>query len=115
EACAEVVERELAAELLERVDEAVGLGVTRDGRRLRDLEADARGIEPAHLELVDDERQELLVAEALPGEVDRAEREPLALVRLGNQPAEGAADHPAIDVRGEAVTLGRLDKQAGRD
>ena len=41
--------------------------------------------------------QELVVAEALARQVDRAHREALALVGLGHQPAEGVVDHPAVD------------------
>jgi hypothetical protein len=44
------------------------------------------------------ERQELVVAEALAGEVDRAHREALALVRLGHEPAQRVLDHPAVDL-----------------
>ena len=47
QAGAEVIERELAAELLQRLDEAVRLREARDRRGLRDLEADLRGIEAA--------------------------------------------------------------------
>src|SRR5690606_23643430 len=78
----EVVEREPAADLFERVDEPVRLRVARDGRRLRDLEADARTRQPALLEKVRDERQKLLVGQALSRKIDRAKREPLALVGL---------------------------------
>src|SRR5256885_12031493 len=53
------IERELAAELLERLDEAVRLREARHRRGLGDLEADLRAVEPALAELVDDERQEL--------------------------------------------------------
>src|SRR5437763_16691333 len=86
QAGAEVSERELAAELFQRLDEAVGLGEARHRRGLGDLEADLRGVEPALVELVDDERQELVVPEALAREVDRAEQEVLALLRLGYEP-----------------------------
>ncbi len=65
QAGAEVVEREAAAELLERVDEAVRLREAGDRRGLGDLEADLRGVDAAAMELLDDERQELVVAEAL--------------------------------------------------
>src|SRR6516225_4034328 len=84
---AEVIERELAAELLQRLDEAVGLGEARDRRGLGDLEADLRGIEPALVELIDDKRQELVITEALTGQVDRALQQLLALIRLGDEPA----------------------------
>src|SRR6187551_1907729 len=62
EARAEVVEREAAAELLQRLDEAIRLAEARDGRGLRDLEADLRRIDAALAELLDDERQEFVVA-----------------------------------------------------
>src|ERR1700724_4340043 len=64
---AEVIERELAAELLERLDEAVRLREARHRRGLGDLEADLRAVEPAAMELVDDERQELVIPQALSG------------------------------------------------
>src|SRR5690606_13902148 len=80
QAGAEVVERELAAELLQRLYESVRLREARDGGGFRDLEADLRGVQPAAVELLDDERQELVVAEALPREVDRAHGEALTLV-----------------------------------
>src|SRR5246127_5787842 len=69
---AEVIERELAAELFQRLDEAVGLREARHRRGFRDLEADLRAVEPALVELVDDERQELVVPEALARKIDRA-------------------------------------------
>src|SRR5690606_16200374 len=112
---AEVVEREPAAYLLQRVNEAVRLRIARDGGRLGDLEADASAVEAAALELLDDERQELLVRETLPGQVDRAERKPLPLVCLRHKPAEGLRDDPAIDGRRQAVALGRGDEELGRD
>src|SRR5882762_1875927 len=107
---AEVIERELAAELLERLDEAVGLREARHRGGLGDLETDLRSVEPALMELVDDERQELVIPQALPGEVDGALEELLALVGLGHQPAERVLDHPAIDRRGDSVALGRGDE-----
>src|SRR6516164_8966476 len=79
EARAEVIECELAAELLQRLDEAVRLREARDGGGLGDLEADLRSIEPALVELIDHEGQELVIAEALPREVDRALQQLLAL------------------------------------
>src|SRR5690606_33877555 len=68
---AEIVEREAAADFLERVNETIRLTVARDGRSFRDLEADARARQTALLELLDHERQELLVGEALAREIDR--------------------------------------------
>ena len=65
ESGAEVIERELAAELLQRLDEAVRLREARDRGGLGDLEADLGGIEAAAMELIDHERQELVVAQAL--------------------------------------------------
>ncbi len=70
----EIVKSELAAELLECVDESICLGVTRDRSRFGDLEADFGRIDAAHLELVDNERQKLLVAKALPRKINRAKR-----------------------------------------
>src|SRR5690606_15930842 len=88
EAGAKVVERKLAADLFQRMNEAIRLCVARNGRGLRDLEADTPSVETAALELLYDERQELLVGQALTGEIDRAERQALALVRLRHEPAE---------------------------
>src|SRR6267143_1366275 len=82
-----LIERELAAELLERLDEAVRLREARHRRGLGDLEADLRAVEPAAMELVDDERQELVIPQALSREVDGAQQELLALVGIGHQPA----------------------------
>jgi hypothetical protein len=65
---------------------------------LGDLEADLRRVDAAAMEVVDHERQELVVAEALPGQVDRAQLELLALVRFRDQPAQRVLDHPAVDV-----------------
>src|SRR5215472_3173590 len=112
---AEVIQRELAAELLQRLDEAVRLREARYRRGLGDLEADLGGIEPAAVELLDDERQELVIAEALPGEIDGALPQLLALVRLGHEPAEGVLDHPAVDRRGDGVALGGGDEVIRRD
>src|SRR5580658_3622167 len=114
QAGAEVIERKLAAELLERLDEAVRLREARHRRGLGDLEADLGRVQPAAMELVDDERQELVVAQALPGQVDGALEQVLALVGLGNQPAEGILDHPPVDRRGDAVALGRGDEVVRR-
>src|SRR5690242_16019489 len=84
QARAEVVEREAAAELAQRLDEAIGLREARHGGGLGDLEADLARIDAALLELLDDERQELVVAQALARKVDRAHRELLALVGLAH-------------------------------
>src|SRR5690242_16837276 len=65
---AEVIECELATELLQRLNEAVRLREARDRRGLGDLEAYLRGIEPALVELIDHERQEFVIPEALSGE-----------------------------------------------
>src|SRR4029077_15367905 len=112
---AEVIERELAAELLQRLDEAVRLREACDRRGLGDLEADLGRIEPALVELIDDERQELVITEALAGEIDRALQQLLALIRLGDQPAKRVLDHPAVDRRGDAVALGGGDEIIRRD
>src|SRR5688572_2045261 len=115
EAGAEVVERELAAELLEGLDEAARLREVRDGRCLGDLEADLAAVYATAVELLDHVRQELVVAETLARQVDRAHRESPALVGLGHQPAECAVDHPAVDRRRDAVALRRGDELVGRD
>src|ERR1700682_512488 len=47
----EVVERELAAQFLQSLNEAVRLGETRDGGRLGDLEADFSGVQTAAMKL----------------------------------------------------------------
>src|ERR1700683_4232933 len=62
---AAVIEREFAAQFLERLDEAIGLREAGDRCRLGDLEADLRGIQSAAMELIDDKGQELVVAETL--------------------------------------------------
>src|SRR5258706_15123489 len=86
QAGAEIIERELAAEFLEGLDEAVGLREAGDRGGLGDLEADLAGINAAFLELVDDEGQELVVAQALPRKIDRAHLQVLALVGVRHQP-----------------------------
>src|SRR6266404_5102954 len=53
QAGSEVVERELAAQLLQCLDEAVGLGEACDRGGLGDFEADLDGIPPALLQLID--------------------------------------------------------------
>src|SRR5579862_4191888 len=103
---AEVIERELATLLLQRLDEAVRLRIALHCGRFGDLETDLRGVEAAVTQLLDHERQKLLIAKALSREVDRALREFLALIRLGDQPTEGVLDHPPIDRRGDTVALG---------
>ena len=65
QAGAEVVERELAAQFLQRLDEAIRLREARDRRGLGDLEADLGGIQAAAVELIDDIGQEFVVAQAL--------------------------------------------------
>src|SRR5262249_5385885 len=112
---AEVIECEFAAELLQRLNEAVGLREARDRRGFGDLEAYLRGIEPALVELIDHERQELVIPEALSGKIDRALQQFLALIRLRHEPAEGILDHPAVDSRGDAVALGGGDEVIRRD
>jgi len=74
QAGAEIVERELAAELLQCLDETVGLREARDRRGLGDLEADLGGVEAAAMELIDHVRQKLVIAQALAGKIDRAHR-----------------------------------------
>src|SRR6202022_3221398 len=111
----EVVERELAAQFLQRLDEAVGLGEARDRGGLRDFEADLGGIQAAAMKLIDDVRQKLVVAQALTRQIDRAHREFLALIGLGHQPPEGVFDDPPIDLRGDSATLGRRDEIIRRD
>src|SRR5690606_16383315 len=96
---------EAAAKLLERVDEAVGLREAGDGRGLGDLETYLRGVDAAAMEVLDDERQELVVPQALAREIDRAHFQLLALVGLRDQPAQRMLDHPAVDVRRKAVAL----------
>src|SRR5258707_15367252 len=44
---AEIIERELAAQFLQRLNEAIRLREARDRRRLRDFEADLGGIQAA--------------------------------------------------------------------
>src|SRR5262245_11421453 len=107
---AKVVERELAAQFLERLDEAAGLREVGDRRRLRDLEAYPVAVDAAPVELLDHVRQELVVAEALAGEVDRAHRQAPALVGFGHEPAERAVDHPTVDGGRDAVALGGGDE-----
>ncbi len=114
QAGAEIVEREAAAEFFQRLDEAVGLREARDRRGLGDLEADLRSVDAALLELLDDERQELVVAQALAGKIDGAHGELLALVGLRHQPAQRILDDPAIDGRRQAVALGGGDEVVGR-
>ena len=65
QAGAEVVERELAAQLFERLNEAVGLGETRNGGGFGDLEADLGGIQAAAVKLIDHVGQKFIVAQAL--------------------------------------------------
>src|SRR5690606_20349505 len=101
-------------DLLQRVDEAIRLRVARDCGGLGDLEADARAVEAAALELVDDERQELLVRQALARQVDRAQRQPLALVGFRYEPAESLPDDPSVDRRRQAVPLRGRDEQLRR-
>src|SRR5882757_1792395 len=115
QAGAEVVERELAAQFLQRLDEPIGLREACDGRRLGDLEADLAGIQAAAMELIDHVGQEFVVAQALPRQVDRAHGEFLALVGLGYEPSEGIFDDPTIDLRSDAVTLRRRDEIVRRD
>jgi len=67
---AEIVERELATQLFQCIDESIGLRITRDCCRLSDLETDLGRVDAAHLELIDNKRQELLVAKALTGKID---------------------------------------------
>ena len=90
QAGAEVIQRELAAQLLQRLDEAIGLREARHRRGLGDLEADLRGIEAAAMELVDHERQELVIAQALAREVDRAQRQ-ASRARRPRRPASASA------------------------
>src|ERR1043165_1415148 len=97
QAGAEVVQRKTAPQLAQRLDEAVRLAEAGHGRGLGDLEADLRRVDAALLELFNDERQELVVAQALAREVYRAHRELLALIRLADQPAQRVLDEPAID------------------
>src|SRR5688500_13410900 len=97
------------------MNEPVGLRIARDRSRLRDLEAYARAGEAALLELLDDERQKLLIGEALTREIDGTQRQPLALVRLRNEPRERLRNDPAIDGGHQAVTLGGGDEQPRRD
>ena len=69
-------------QLAQRLNETIGLREARDRCGLGDLEADLGGIQAAAVKLVDDERQELIVAQTLSRQVDGAQRQPLALVGL---------------------------------
>ena len=62
--------------------------------------------------MIHDERQKLLVAQALAGQVDRAHRKTLALIGLGHQPPKRTANYPAINIRRYAVALGRFHKES---
>src|SRR5690242_10827059 len=106
QAGAEVVEREAATQLAQRLDESIGLREARDRRGLGDLEADLARIDAALLELLDDEGQELVVAQALAREIDGTHRKLLALVGLADQPAQRSLDDPAVDRGREAIALG---------
>ena len=87
----------------------------RHRRRLGDLKADLAGVDAALLKLIDDERQKLIVAETLSGKIDGTHRQPLALVGLGDQPAERVLNHPAVDVRRNTVAFSGHDEIVGRD
>ena len=65
QARAEIVERELAAEFFESLDEPIRLGEARDGRGLGNLEANLGGVQTAAMELIDDVGQEFVVTQAL--------------------------------------------------
>ena len=67
------------------------------------------------MEFLDHVGQELVVAEALAGEVDRTHGELLPFVRRGYQPAERVLDHPAVDRRHQPVAFGGGDEVVGRD
>src|SRR5581483_2833516 len=71
QARSEVIERKLATELPQSLDEAVRLREARHRRRLGDLEAHFGCIEPTAVELVDDERQKFVVPKALARKIDR--------------------------------------------
>ena len=78
----EIVQRKLTTEFFERINKPVCLRVAGNRSCLRNLEADLRRIQSAHLELIDDEGQELVIPETLSGKVDGAHYQSLTLVRL---------------------------------
>ena len=111
---AEVVEREFAAKTVQRLNEPTGLREIGDGGSLGNLEANLRGIQATGAELLDDKRQELVIAHALAGKIDCAHGKSRAFIRRRNQPTKGILHHPAIDGRHEVVAFGRSNEMVRR-
>ena len=107
---AEVVQAEAAALAAQALGERARGRQDGDGEGLGHLEADALARDAGARELASHELRESLV-------VDRALREvdahPVRAAGLG-EPLQGAAQHPAIDARGEAVALGHRHEAGGR-
>ncbi len=62
---AEIIECKFTAEFFQRIDKAIGLRVTGDRRSFGDLKTYLGSIQAAHLELIDDKWQKLVVAQTL--------------------------------------------------
>ena len=114
QASAEVVQRELAAKTMQRLNEPTGLREIGDSGGLGNLEANLRGIQATGAELLDDERQELVIAHALAGKIDGAHGKTRAFIRRRNQPAKGILHHPAIDGRHEVIAFRRSNEMIRR-
>ena len=110
----EIVQRELATQPVERLDEAAGLGEIGDGGGFGDFKADARGVQAADAELLNDERQELVIAQTLPRKIDGAHGKPGTLIGSRHQPAERVFHHPAVDGRHQVVAFGGGDEMVRR-
>ena len=104
---AEIVERELAPEILQGAQEVLRLLEIADGGGLGQFEAQHIGRQLAGPDLLDHVLEEDVVLERLAGQIDREARDVLADRRavLAQQFA-GAVHHPAIHGRHELITLG---------
>src|SRR3954454_24046901 len=114
---AEVVQREAATELRQPLGELAGVFDVRDGRRLGDLEDQARRVDPGFRYLALDVVGKALVGHRLPRKVHlQREVAALALVRLDQ--AHRLLCDPALDPADQAEALGggeegpRLDQAA---
>ena len=111
---AEVVQRELALHLVQRLDEGLALLEVADGGLLLDLEHEALRRYAVGLDLLADPAGDLAVLQAAGSELDEEDELSALLAQLG-QATDAVEDHPAVQRHGDAAALGAVEEFAGRD
>ncbi len=111
QAGAELLQRELAAELLPAVDEFLRRAQQGHHLALGHLEHDVAALQGGFLQPLTEPRQQHVVLQRAGGELDEeGGLQPLAFARL--QPGDGLVEYPAVDRAGQAVFFGDRHEEA---